>query len=301
MTVKPSFLRLLVAAACTFASTAVGRADPPPPPDLAHVQFLLDQLDHNDYARRKQADQALRGLGVGVVPLLREQLRARPPLEIVLRLESIIQDLTRLNWHQDLARAREEARRSGKMLLVVSALGKPDDGLCSLAVRAFATKTLTDLDVIATLERDFVLCWHDHLTENWYQAVQELEGSLPTFGMDQIAAYAEGRGSDNLRIYLARSDGRILRRVLGVVRPAGLLEEARRAGQIRDYLQNGSPRSQSAGAISWRTLLASPGISLLQSHDFDPALLDRASFRPELLEPVLTEFAKRSNNPLPHT
>jgi hypothetical protein len=288
----------LTLAILTGAAVSNARADPPPLPDRAGVQFLIGQLDHPEFARRLQAEQNLRGLGVGVVPLLREELRNHPPLEVVARLDDIIQDLVQLRWHDNLVRARAEAQRSGKMMLVVSAVGKPG-GLGSLAARAFEANSLADLEVIATLKRDFVLLWDDHLSEKWYEAFHEFDGQVPSYSADEVASYADGRGSENLRVYFARSDGRILGRHHGFASPASLLKQARAASQLRDSLQNGVRKADSM--LPWRAILFPRDMNSLQRHAFEAALLDRVAYYPEPLEPVLSEFAKQSNTPLPYT
>ena len=97
------------------------------PPGMAErVAGLVKQLDDNRFAIRQQADVELRKLGIAVVPLLQRELEARHPLEVTRRLESIVLELSRIPWQTDISQALEEARRTGKALLVFSTIGEVD-------------------------------------------------------------------------------------------------------------------------------------------------------------------------------
>jgi hypothetical protein len=273
-------------------------ADPPAAPDPAVVQTLLRQLDERSFPRRQEADLKLRQLGLGVVPLLRQERNLRPALEVASRLDSIIDDLLGLKWHEDLAVAQEEARRTGKLLLVVSTLGKPN-GHGALAALALQAKTLSDLEVLDKLQRDFVLVWNDHLSDDWYEMVYQSERALPTFRPDQVTGYTEGRGFQTLRIFFATPDGKILSRLHGFHDAACLLREARAAGQLQDYFRNGLPPVRIAAA----TLGVAPisAFPWLGRQSLDPVLLGRAKFYLEPLKPVLAEFSSETNAAPPHS
>jgi len=261
------------------------QAAPPSAPDRSVVQTLLRQLDERSYFRRQEADLKLRQLGLGVVPLLRQELDQRPALEVVSRLECIINDLLALKWHGDLATAQNEARRTGKLLLVVSTLGKPNGQAC-LAALALQAKTLSDLEVVDTLQRDFVVVWNDHLSDEWYDAVYHAGSGPPAFSAQQVAGYAEGRGFQTLRVFFATPEGKILARLHGFHNAESLLSKAR---QLQDYdgplLAGNAPANR-----------ATPfgDLPTLRRQGYYPALLGWAKSYPGL-EPVLAEFSRETN------
>src|SRR5262245_56552656 len=94
--------------ACLAGWCATASAVPLAAPDPEQVGGLVRQLDSNRFPVREQADRALRQLGLGAVPLLRRHLAEPPSLEVRIRLERIVKDLTRLPWHRDLAAAFAE-------------------------------------------------------------------------------------------------------------------------------------------------------------------------------------------------
>lgn len=96
-------------------------------PGLAErVRTLVKQLDDPQFQARQQADQELRRLGIDVVPHLRKELEGKHPLEVTRRLESIVNELSRVPWKTDIAAAQAEAARTGKPLLVFSTIGEVD-------------------------------------------------------------------------------------------------------------------------------------------------------------------------------
>jgi sugar lactone lactonase YvrE len=66
------------------------RLQPVPEPDSDAIKRLIADLDHEKFAVRQQAALRLRQLGERAVPLLREALAQRPPLEARLRLEELL-------------------------------------------------------------------------------------------------------------------------------------------------------------------------------------------------------------------
>src|SRR5262249_47690759 len=155
---------------------------------------------------RAEADRLLHRLGVGAVPLLREELRTPASLEQRRRLERLIADLTRLPWHDEPQAAVREARRTGKPLLGFSTLGAPGSFGCLGSTR-MRTVPFAALDVVDPLRQHFVLLWHD----------QTYDLAAPPAAADAAPAgdYPEGGGGGNLRTFFCTPDGTVFRYLEG--------------------------------------------------------------------------------------
>ena len=116
----------ILALGLTLAWSARSRSDAPATPETEKVRALVRQLDDRRFATREEADRALRKRGLGIVRQLRQELSGPVTLEVQRRLERIIADLIRLDWHRDLATAVREAGKSGKPILAFSTMGTPD-------------------------------------------------------------------------------------------------------------------------------------------------------------------------------
>lgn len=184
-------------------------AGPTPCPEPALVQALVRQLDDPRFSARQEAEHKLLQLGVDVVPQLRQQLQARPPLEVYRRLEGIIDALANVPWHHDLDEAKREAGRTGKLILVLSTLGKAD-GTGSLASQALRSRTFSDLQLVAYLKRNFVVVWHDQAAAPCPDLFFPDGFTAPQFGPEQVATYAEGRGAEVLHSYFCTPQGNVL-------------------------------------------------------------------------------------------
>jgi hypothetical protein len=198
----------------------------PQAPDAEQVRALVRQLDDPRFAQRREADQALRGLGIGVVPQLRAELQNRPPLEVARRIEHIVNELAQLKWHSDLGEAMSKAERSGKPLLVFSTIGT-SGGFNSLATKAMEAATFVDLDLVDYLNQNFVLVWHNSLHMDRYSFFDDPSRFVPSFSADQVSTYAEGRGHEWMHTYFCTSDGRVTHHLAGFWKPQRYLAEAR--------------------------------------------------------------------------
>jgi hypothetical protein len=86
------------------------------------LRRLVNDLGDSRYTVRRQAEGALRRQSALVLPLLDKQ--ATQNLEQRMRLERVLSELRRLPWHHDLPAAQQEARTSGKPMLVFSTFGE---------------------------------------------------------------------------------------------------------------------------------------------------------------------------------
>jgi hypothetical protein len=123
---KAAICAVVLALGLTLTWSARSRSDTPATPETEQVRALVRQLDDRRFATREEADRALRKRGLGIVPRLRQELTGPVTLEVQRRLERIIADLIRLDWHRDLAAAVREASKSGKPILAFSTMGTPD-------------------------------------------------------------------------------------------------------------------------------------------------------------------------------
>jgi WD40 repeat protein len=71
-----------------------GRVRPAAPVDAERVKQLLAALEDKRYAVRKQAEGELEKLAERAEPLLRQRLKANPPLEVRQRVERLLKKLT---------------------------------------------------------------------------------------------------------------------------------------------------------------------------------------------------------------
>ena len=84
---------------CAFVAIAVltplaPAAAPPGSLDAKHVRVLLRRLDSDNFRTRLRADNDLRAMGKGVLPLLRAEHERTESLEVRDRLTVMIHDLT---------------------------------------------------------------------------------------------------------------------------------------------------------------------------------------------------------------
>jgi hypothetical protein len=220
-----------------LAATPVG-ASPLPAPDADQVRALVRQLDDPRFAERRAADQALRRLGIGVVPQLRAELQNRPPLEVARRIELIVNELALLKWHGDLDEAMSKAERSGKPLLVFSTIGI-SGGLNSLATKAMEAATFDDLELVDYLNQNFVLVWHNSMHTDRFSVFDNPERYVPTYTADQVSSYAEGRGHEWTHTYFCTPDGRVTHHLAGFWKPQRYLAEARFARTLMTEVSGG--------------------------------------------------------------
>jgi hypothetical protein len=90
-----SLLRCTFVALVFFATTGNLRAAAPPAGlDLLEVRRMLRKLDADSFHTRQKADDALRAMGKGVVPLLTAERERTSSLEVRSRLSRMIHDLT---------------------------------------------------------------------------------------------------------------------------------------------------------------------------------------------------------------
>src|SRR5262249_22359048 len=156
----------------------------------------------------------------------------RPPLEVARRLESIIDELANIRWHDDVSDGMREAAESGKPLLVLSTLGKPGSG--ALGARALLARTFDDPELVDFLKKNFIMVWHDHLPTTWPEAGGFLFGTVsqPDFTAEQVQAYAEGRGTEIVYSYFCTADGKLRYCLRGFWQKERYLAEARFAAQV---------------------------------------------------------------------
>jgi hypothetical protein len=224
----------LLGGALVFVTTA--RADPPIAPEPARVQALLKQLDDPRFLARQEADRGLRKLGIGVAPQLRKELKTRPPLEVVRRIDDIIDHFLSIPWVDDWDEAIQEAKKISKPMLVLSTLGKRG-GASSLASQAMLARTFADLELVDFLKKNFVMVWHDHLPSSM-NSLFFTDGfpdfSPPSFTKEQIDEYTEGRGADVLHTYFCTAEGKVIYALRGFWHKQRMLAEARFARKLAE-------------------------------------------------------------------
>ena len=101
-------------------------APPQAAPDAPRVRALVQKLDDDAFAVRRQAEEELRQMGIAVVPLLKKELVAGLTLEARRRAEGVIQELSSLRWQVDLGAAFDEGKRTNRPVLVFSTIGELD-------------------------------------------------------------------------------------------------------------------------------------------------------------------------------
>ncbi|MBL8794802.1 MAG: hypothetical protein JNM56_12915 [Planctomycetia bacterium] len=209
------------------------RAENWPQPDAAQVRQFIRQLDDARFPARQEADRRLRDLGIGVVPILRQELAARPPLEVSRRLESIVEELAQVRWRQDVKQALKESRQTGKPLLVLSSLGR-GDGSGSLATQVMVSRTLGDLKLIHFINQHFVPVWHQQLDDTQLdeELLPKVAGFAPEYTAEQVRTYEEGRGHRNLRTFFCTPDGKVYRRLEGFADASGYLSNIKDAHEL---------------------------------------------------------------------
>jgi len=273
------------------------RAEQLPQPDVNQVRALVRQLDDQRFSVRHDADRQLRELGIGVVPLLRQQLARRPALEVYRRLEAIVEELAQVKWRHDPQEALQEAKRTGKPLLVLSTLGR-SDGTGSLATQAMVNRTLSDLKLIHFVSQHFIPVWHQQLDDASLdnELQPRLEGIDPNYTPEQIHQYEEGRGRLNLRTFFCTPDGKVFHRLEGFASANRFLSQITDARQLLQGTA-GMPAAQRAALL--RINLTQRGEEVtrarqgLEGHEAIQAdldarlLLDSASKMDQPIEPLL--------------
>ena len=273
------------------------RAEELPQPDAGQVRALVQQLDDQRFSVRHDADRQLRELGIGVVPLLRQELARRPALEVYRRLEAIVEELAQIKWRHDPKEALQEAQRTGKPLLVLSSLGR-SDGSGSLATQAMAARTLTDLKLIHFISQHYIPVWHQQLDDPNLdlELLPRLEGIDPNYTPEQIRQYDEGRGRLNLRTFFCTPDGKVFHRLEGFASAYSYLSQVKDARQL---LQSTASLPTAHRAELLRITLTQRGEEVtrgrqgLEGHEAMQAdldarlLLDSASKMDQPIEPLL--------------
>jgi hypothetical protein len=89
-------------------------AAPPARMNPARVRVLLRKLDADNFFTRQRADEALRGLGKPVLPLLRAERQRTTSLEVRDRLDRMMRDLTFDEQVADLVRMLGHASRENR-------------------------------------------------------------------------------------------------------------------------------------------------------------------------------------------
>jgi hypothetical protein len=273
------------------------RAEELPQPDAGQVRALVRQLDDQRFPVRQEADRQLRELGIGVVPLLRQELARRPALEIYRRLEAIVDELAQIKWRHDPKEALKEAKRTGKPLLVLSSLGR-SDGSGSLATQAMVNRSLGDLPLIHFVSQHFIPVWHQQLDDaNLDNELQpRLEGIDPNYSPEQVRQYEEGRGRSNLRTFFCTPEGKVFHRLEGFASANSYLSQVKDARQLLRGTA-GLPAAQRAAllriTLTQRGEEVTRGRQGLEGHEAVQAdldarlLLDSASKLDQPIEPLL--------------
>lgn len=116
MIVRAFLFALLLLAAPLFAE----------PVSETQVRTWVSQLANDDIAVRDAAQAEMEQLETTWKPALRKYLAEATDPEMRLRLHSILELMSRPQWHTDLPAALAEARRTGKPLLVLATPGAVD-------------------------------------------------------------------------------------------------------------------------------------------------------------------------------
>lgn len=233
------------------------RAEELPQPDAGQVRTLVRQLDDQRFPARQEADRQLRELGIGVVPMLRQELARRPALEVSRRLEAIVDELAQIKWRHDAQKALQEAKRTGKPLLVLSSLGR-SDGTGSLATQAMVHRTLGDLRLMHFISQHFIPVWHQQLGDGIldFELLPRTQGLDPDYSAEQVRNYEEGRGERNLRTFFCTPDGKVFRCLEGFASAASYLAQVKDARHLLEDTR-GLPAGQRRESL--RTILTLRG------------------------------------------
>jgi hypothetical protein len=203
-----------------FSPFARGEA---PQPD--RVRALVRQLDDDRFPVRRDAEQALRGLDVEALPLLKEEMRGTESPEVRRRLTAVIASLSQLHWQHQLDVALRQASDTGKPLLVFSSAGLPS-APSSLEAAAMHQRTFNDLKLIAYLNANFVVVWHDPRPGEI-----RLHQAAVQFTQEQIQQSKEGVG-DAVHTFMCAPDGCVLQHLTGFQTAEGLLKAAARTPEL---------------------------------------------------------------------
>jgi hypothetical protein len=194
-------------------------------PQPHRVRTLVRQLDDDRFTVRRDAEQALRGLDVSALPLLKEEMRGTESPEVRRRLTAVIASLSQLHWQHQLDVGLRQASDTGKPLLVFSAGGLPSAS-SSAEAAAMQQRTFSDLKLIAYLNANFVVIWHD-------PRPGELRTLQPPgqFTQEQVQESKEGAGN-GIHTFLCAPDGYVLQHLTGFQTGERLLKEATRTPEL---------------------------------------------------------------------
>src|SRR5262245_44884386 len=94
-------------------------------------------------------------------------------------------------------------------------------------------KTLAADEVVSTLNRQYVIVWHNLLPE-LYGTADPDAGAPPTYDEQRVERLPEGAGGGNIRIYFCKPDGAVIHQVTGYWRPRRFMEEVAFAESLVD-------------------------------------------------------------------
>lgn len=97
------------------------------------------------------------------------------------------------------------------------------------------TATFGDRQVIRTLQRDFVLLWHNQ------HAGEVLKGEQAAPTAEQVKAYPEGAGGSNVVTYFAEPGGKVVYKLTGFWRPDRYLSELKFARDLTGNVKDEKP------------------------------------------------------------
>jgi hypothetical protein len=105
--------------ALPYLKERIKPAGPPEKDRVARARKLVADLDSDQFAVRERASQELAKLEGDAIPLLQERLAQNPPLEVVRRIEHLLEKLATYCPKPDLVRALRGVR-------VLEAIGTPE-------------------------------------------------------------------------------------------------------------------------------------------------------------------------------
>jgi hypothetical protein len=97
----------MVRGLAAYPTTLLGRLKPIAPVDEKHLAQLIRELDSDDFARRKNATEALKALGEGATAACRKALANKPSLELHRRLSTLVERQSQAWWEDTPDRLRQ--------------------------------------------------------------------------------------------------------------------------------------------------------------------------------------------------
>jgi hypothetical protein len=201
---------------------------------------LVRKLGDDAFAVREEAQAELVRAGEKARAFLASALEVAEDPEVRVRLKEILASLGRARWSNGLKAGLEEARRTGRPLLVVSADG-PEEAAASgegLALRTL----LKDEKLFAALSDRFILVW-------WNAGAGQ---DLPPVDASAVPMPPEGHADPDGRIgfYFCTSRGTVRHFVPGWWKPATVVAEAERAAAMLEASDAGQALKCHAEALA---------------------------------------------------